>query len=65
MTLSPAQKLDRKALLKVAHKLQGGYSKETTGEPIKWADVPADEQNLWIRLATRAANVILAEHSAT
>ena len=55
--------LDRKMVLKVAQKLQAGHSKETTGEPVKWADVSDDQRKLWIRLATRAAKAILPEYS--
>lgn len=50
---------DQELILKVAKNLQSSYFKQTSGEPRKWRDVPADERNLWIRLARTAARLII------
>lgn len=46
--------------LKVAKTLQSSFSRQTTGEPRKWRDVPPDEKKMWVRLA-RTAQKIIAE----
>ncbi len=53
--------LERKALTRIARKLQAGHSKETTGDVTAWTDLPDQEQKLWIRLATRAVNAAIEE----
>ena len=65
MDTNSAPTLDRKMILTVARKLQAGHARETGSVVLKWADVPEGERRLWIRLATRAAKVILPEQSAT
>lgn len=57
---APVLALDRKMLLTVARKLRAGHCKETGREVVVWAEVPVEERKLWIRLATRAAKMILA-----
>jgi hypothetical protein len=51
--------LDQELILKVAKNLQSSYFKQTSGEPRKWRDVPADERKLWIRLARTACRLIV------
>jgi hypothetical protein len=51
-------------VLKVAKNLQGGFTRQTTGEPRKWRDVPPDEKKLWIRLARTARKVVVEAEAA-
>ena len=55
---TPSAQANTDLVLKVAKKLQGGHSKHTAGEAVKWKDVPADEKKLWLRLARRAAAIL-------
>jgi hypothetical protein len=52
-------------VLKVAKTLQSSFSRQTTGEPRKWRDVPADERKMWVRLARTAQRILLEADSAT
>jgi hypothetical protein len=58
MTKTP---LERKALTKIARKLQAGHAKETTGDVTPWTDLADEDRRLWMRLAKRAMNAILQE----
>ncbi len=50
---------DESVALKVAKNLQGGFSRQTTGETRKWRDVPPDEKKLWMRLARTARKIVV------
>ena len=58
MSDPPSQFVGNEMILKVAKNLQGSYSRQTTGEPRKWRDVPDDERTIWIKLARTAARVL-------
>ena len=58
MTNTP---LERRALTKIARKLQAGHGKETTGDVTPWTDLADQERKLWMRLANRAVNATLEE----
>jgi hypothetical protein len=51
-------------VLKVAKNLQGGFTRQTTGEARKWRDVPPDEKKLWVRLARTARKVVVEAEAA-
>ena len=51
-------------VLKVAKNLQGSFTRQTTGEPRKWRDVPPDEKKLWVRLARTARKVVVEAEAA-
>jgi hypothetical protein len=53
--------LERRALTKIARKLQAGHAKETTGDVTPWTDLADEERKLWMRLAQRAVNATLQE----
>lgn len=53
--------LERRALTRIARKLQAGHAKETTGDVTPWTDLADDERRLWMRLAQRAVNATLQE----
>ena len=42
--------LDRRAVRRIARKLQAGHAKETTGDVPPWEDLPDEERRLWLRL---------------
>jgi len=53
--------LDRRAVRRIARKLQAGHAKETGGDVTPWLDLADDERKLWMRLAKRAVNATLKE----
>jgi hypothetical protein len=51
--------------LRLAKNLQGGFTKQTTGTPRKWRDVPPDQRRIWLRLARTAMKIVMSDLAAT
>lgn len=53
--------LSSEALVSLAVKLQANYAKEAAGEPRLWSELSQEERRIWIRVAKRAADLVVAE----
>ena len=49
---------ERKYVEAIARSIYQGYIKDTTGEVVRWADLPNDERIVWRNMAKRAARRI-------
>ena len=49
---------DRKYVEAIARSIYQGYIKDTTGEVVRWSDLPNDERIVWRNMAKRAARRI-------